>query len=383
MKIEVRWYHLVGLTVLIGFVGISLSWWLPGNSRDPIPPQIHTTQEGQETQEVAPLTPEDTVGADTPEGTPTGGLADVSPLFEGSISFEEAQKRYPDAHPVVAMFKSSFTEEQYRALSADPEMKRFLELTETAEFAAFLDTNPTRREKDEFGAKHGFISDPDRYQKAFRKEFPTGTPEDFEQEMRQNFAELFRDADMENNPIGEIMTRAPQFLSDPRNAAWVKGYFDRDDGLGEWAENIVTNLDANLRDASDPENLLPDVPTETLETGADTSNPETVDMEMEADPIDAFLEEQATDDTPEPPGNQPPSPIDVSQLLTDGTPLTDENMENLLREKITPQQVSPEKFNRALETLNRYGPKEGLQRLKNTDPQTAEYFQRLIEQKEP
>jgi len=51
---------------------------------------------------------------------------------------------------------------------------------------------------------------------------------------------------------------------------------------------------------------------------------------------------------------------------------TYENMETTLRE-----QFSPARFNRAMQTLDRYGPEEGLRRLKDADPEVAKQVERL------
>ena len=44
---------------------------------------------------------------------------------------------------------------------------------------------------------------------------------------------------------------------------------------------------------------------------------------------------------------------------------------------------SPERLNRAMETLNRYGPEEGLRRLQKDDPEIAKQIGRLIDRKPP
>lgn len=45
---------------------------------------------------------------------------------------------------------------------------------------------------------------------------------------------------------------------------------------------------------------------------------------------------------------------------------SEENFETALREHF-----SPERFRRAIQTLNQYGPKEGIRRLKKSDPEVA------------
>ena len=50
---------------------------------------------------------------------------------------------------------------------------------------------------------------------------------------------------------------------------------------------------------------------------------------------------------------------------------SEENFQKALR-----QRFSPERFNTAMQTLNRYGPEEGLRRLKASDPEVAKYIER-------
>ncbi len=54
--------------------------------------------------------------------------------------------------------------------------------------------------------------------------------------------------------------------------------------------------------------------------------------------------------------------------------VSDEGFENTLRRRF-----SPERFNAALQTLKRYGPKEGLRKLKEVDPEVAIHLERLIQ----
>ena len=48
-----------------------------------------------------------------------------------------------------------------------------------------------------------------------------------------------------------------------------------------------------------------------------------------------------------------------------------------LESKIS-EQFNPERYSKAMETLNRYGPEEGIRRLKETDPAVAEQIERLL-----
>ena len=65
----------------------------------------------------------------------------------------------------------------------------------------------------------------------------------------------------------------------------------------------------------------------------------------------------------------------LRQQLLPGLP-TEQSLEDALREKITPKPLTPERFNKAKQILQNYGPKEGLRRLAKEDPELAEYFRR-------
>ena len=56
---------------------------------------------------------------------------------------------------------------------------------------------------------------------------------------------------------------------------------------------------------------------------------------------------------------------------------TAEKLESKLSE-----QFNPERYSKAMETLNRYGPEEGIHRLKETDPAVAEQIERLLKKDE-
>jgi len=53
---------------------------------------------------------------------------------------------------------------------------------------------------------------------------------------------------------------------------------------------------------------------------------------------------------------------------------TYENMETTLRERF-----SPARFSRTMQTLDRYGPEEGLRRLKDADPEVAKQVVLLLQ----
>ncbi len=75
---------------------------------------------------------------------------------------------------------------------------------------------------------------------------------------------------------------------------------------------------------------------------------------------------------------QPPNLEDIENLSGIEIELpTAESLETSLRE-----QLSPERFTRAMSLLNRYGPEEGLQRLKETDPALASQIETQLQNRQ-
>ena len=56
-----------------------------------------------------------------------------------------------------------------------------------------------------------------------------------------------------------------------------------------------------------------------------------------------------------------------------------ENIETQLREQFNPNEFSDDRINSALETINRYGPEEGLRRLSKSDPKIAAQIQQKLQ----
>ena len=382
---KIKWYHLASLAVVLAVVGISFPLWTP------TPTSVNVSDIPQESISVPPVPQR--IRCYSSYGFFGRGseisTGNVSPVFSGIVPFDVARKNFPDAHPVVATFKSLFSDEERQAFFDTPEMKRFLQVLESPEYAEFITTQPTNRETDEFWAKHGFIQDPDRFQKAFRDAFPTGEPEDFELEMRQTFAENFRDADP-NNMTNEIINRAPKFLSDPRNRAWIDGYFDGENSdFGAWGENILKNLSANLPEASSPEDVI----LEDASLMESPSQDRTVDIPSETDThwepdvsTQQDVEKMLVETAAETPNSESlaPNVIDFNQHLTDDSLdalFAEDNLETLLNQRVNSKELSTEKVQRAMDVLNRYGPKEGLRKLRDSDPEVAKQIEGFIRQR--
>ena len=344
-NMKIRWYQPVILIIALGFLGMSVFWGF--------------TSQNKKSIQVTPIL--DTSTSSITYTSPDENVKNDVSLFSEAVSFEDARKMHPDAHPVVAMFKSIMDPHRDKLIS-NPDTKRMLEIIESSEYAEFITTKPTIRETDEFWAKHGFIQDPDRFIKAFRAEFPTGNPEDFEPEMRAKFAELFRDADMENNAITEISSRFPAFFDNPRNHAWIQGYFDRDGNFGDWGENILLNLNDNLpQEGNIKESALIENPSAN---GIDRLPNVNSAENSDARPVEKTRSDNGDD------SRGLDNRRDISTSIRRERASSD-SIETII-EEYDPGRFSRDPLDGDMDTLNRYGSQEDIDKRQESDPDLAD-----------
>ena len=218
-------------------------------------------------------------------------------------------------------------------------------------------------------------------EKNFRESFPTGDYADYEPMMRKELAELFLEFDLRPDVTDTQTAREytlavlSQFRSDWSNKVWMRGYFNGYDGDVDWAENIRRNAADIVAELTPADINTSPPPTEspfTLNTAdvveevGDTASLPNTNTEALSAPKDMSKVPQTIQETDE--GLVKQHIPDISGLPTEA------QLRNTLH-----QHFSPERLNRAMETLNRYGPKEGIRRLKESDPEAATRFERLIQ----
>ena len=207
-------------------------------------------------------------------------------------------------------------------------------------------------------------------EKNFREHFPTGDYADYEPIMRKKLAELFLELDLPVDGMDEQTGREytlavlNEFRSDWSQKIWMRGYFNGYDGDVAWADNIRQNAESIVAELTPVYVDTSPLPTESVftpntthvveETG-DTASP--LNTNAEAFPVFKDLAQmpqtiQRTE-----------AELAKQRILDIPEFLTKTQFQNTLR-----QHFSPERLNRALETLNQYGPKAGLHRLKASDP---------------
>ena len=221
----------------------------------------------------------------------------------------------------------------------------------------------------------------------FRQVFPTGEPEDYEPEMRLEMAKLFLAA----KPVDLTDPRAAhwqrlevysKFMTQgDKNYPWFAGRFDADlDGVLrresnpalEWvrdvqrnAASIVANAEATGASVTDTDtpasswdlsSVMESPPASHSETEVPTTPDTSGNVLMTDAEIEAAIEKSLTRQTPDILTNQQPdTPSEIQS-----------NLENNLK-----AQFSSERFKQAMDTLDRYGPEEGLRRLRENDPEVA------------
>ena len=288
----------------------------------------------------------------------------------GSESSEEAHG--PDA-PVS-------TEEEHLT----PEEKKLIEVVQGPDYEKFAETNPmSLREFSDFFQSQGVPVPANDMLDAFKKMAPEGSPEALEREMRAKLAAIYLAADIDAADIESGNKAAMDalndafitFLTDKQNVAWMMTHFEGDYfAAAEWTLDIVRDV-SGATDSATPSVFVVNN-TEILPEGVPADTVPSPEVAEERDPVEI-------------PGRE-----SADSVLTDqGSPVSPEQIERAADEAIEPpsmeqietqlrDQFSPERFSRAMETLRREGPEEGLRRIKSSDPEMAVVLERLLKNRE-
>ncbi len=199
---------------------------------------------------------------------------------------------------------------------------------------------------------------------------PGKDPVDDDEVMAKRIGERLKTAD----PVYGIM----EIMQDREIALWMSARFKGDQAaMSEWLMPVMkgavsagsANSPSAPMDFEFPDRFLSDSPSD--EPGVQ------VPVEPEpslSNPIPtSVLEEFAAPDTETNSASAPT--VEPEKILTELSPEppalpTEEELETALRERF-----SPERFERAMTTLERYGPQEGLRRLRDVDPEIAKQME--------
>ena len=277
------------------------------------------------------------------------------------------------------------------AKNPHPMQKRWLAYVESKEGRAFFDSFPTTDEWFEKSKSFGFFDSPAlraARDRLYRTHFPTGTVDENEAIIR----DIMRDAilEYEHHKEAEPSQDRNSFvlmdlLGEDKYVAWIEKKFGSQppSASQEWVHSTFEDVRLAEREKY--------LASQRNDTTAST-NDFTPESEIEDPPADGqipantrnvsenilTIEDMLSDDA-----NTQQAGIET---LTPTSPESPERPTFKSLETALRSQLSPDRFNRAMKTLNQYGPQEGLRRLKSSDPEVAKQVERLLpkpqEQKE-
>lgn len=314
--------------------------------------------------------------------------------FPDTLSDDEKPLTRKDR--VVQRAKSALMSRLSAVQRANPSMQKMLEIMDSPEFLDLLEKDLTERQWNDFMESQG-VEVIREYPGLFRKVVPEIGLADYEQQVSLKFAELFVAAEPVDltDPIAAADQRSSVFLElgkeltqiDMAALAWFIERFGEDrDGAFQWdavnnpAFVWMTNIQQNAAS----------IVQAAEQTQRDVLNASTPSWDMSVVMESPSVSSDAT--TGESPSISPPATdaLDRSAIpkpetdaaatpapgLT-GAPQTPTNLPTVEGLEVSlKEQFSSERFDRAMSTLERYGPEEGLRRLRESDPEIAKQVEK-------
>ena len=207
----------------------------------------------------------------------------------------------------------------------------------------------------------------------FQKYFPDGGEyADYERLMRQRVAEIALE-----DPTRTTTQVLSRFNDDFANLVWSRGHFNGYEGEYEWGDNIRQNA---ARIVAEPTPW--DVDTSPAATDAESLDDTRTTDDGAEENADTLPPPRAAAPSLEKVERIPQSDAEIEAALTEELlPTAPERPTDVTLEKALRSQFSPQRFTRAIQLLNQYGPEEGLRRLKAADPEVAAQVERLLQRK--
>ncbi len=293
------------------------------------------------------------------------------------------------------MFKSLLSEEQF----ANPHFQKMLEVMDSPEFAE-LPMPPSIRQWNDLLESKGIPVTRGR-PGVFTKQPPFISLDDYEPIVRQGMAELFlaqEPVDM-TDPEAALSLRVKIFgnldnvVANGRRWFWERFGEDWDgifrvEGMENnraviWLNDIQQNAASIVAAAEQARSGALEASAPSWDLSSVMESPPVFPDEMEGNRPGMVVPSIDTDEQYDTEKRTAATPmVDPEKGVTDVLPTlpeapTGEEVETALRE-----QFSSERFDRAMSTLERYGPEEGLRRLKESDPEVAEQVERHRNRKE-
>lgn len=350
------------------FIVIGAASFLYFSQRETKPPEVKKVYKATTPSQTPAFT-----GHSTSEHTHTHTESHTHPTEPYAALLGES----PGDH-LARIMKEAFGE------TTSPKIQRYLAFLESKEGRAFVDSFPSVEEFIAIQKRFGFFQesplDNAIIERKYREHFPTGGVDENEPIIRNLIAEAILDAELhkeENPDTHRTRDVRLHLLSEEKVMSWLfKKVGTVPLQTSRWLKPVVEEIRLAEREKflaagepAEPSQLTdatePAQPLELKEEDGLPSGDAFSTSELERAPqSDAELERKLTELLT----SDPPDPLELP---------TEENSETTIREHF-----SPERFNRAMQTLSRHGPEEGLRKLKETDPELAQHIERLTKRKQ-
>lgn len=278
----------------------------------------------------------------------------------------DVSERAPLRNRIVSVLTRSDLKEQIKEGATDGKMPE--PLTSISKFQEYLVEQGMTEYKDLDLTNH--------YQKVFQKYFPGKVPSDMDTEMKAQLIENILEMGYEAGPVA--------FRNVPENTVWLVARFDpMGEELGRWTDLVLAD-DFGAT-------ATPDEIAVSSSRQATVNSPSPKDIELpipltqSPPPVEGLLEDQDPMETAEkndPVNLQPTDRMAAEAARAEATLikwLNAQDWDDVLSEEIGDPRFTPQQLDSALEIINRYGPEEGLRRIKESDPAVTKHLERLIE----
>ncbi|MCG9132722.1 hypothetical protein J5I95_13675 [Candidatus Poribacteria bacterium] len=275
----------------------------------------------------------------------------------------------PQGELLTEALRDVFTAEEL----ASPEGQKLVETLQSPAYETFIAGEiGSIGDYFDFFEAQGVNVDKEEILALFKASAPLGSATTLQRQMRSELSVLFREHSIEvgtNAGLNVLRDVITEFLSDDAHLSWMMTHFDGDFmKFGQWVTEVLRN---------------PTPPGEETPTVVDSrrvprSRRDVTDTEggmpsLDAADMDATPHRESPDET----RTENDTVSDVKRINTSVSETPELPSEERLGIALG-DRFSPQRFNRALQILNQYGPQEGLRRLKNTDPEFAKQVEPLL-----
>ena len=206
------------------------------------------------------------------------------------------------------------------------------------------------------------------FQDLFQKHHPGKKPSDLDPEMSQRLIDMIQEFGYEKG--------RKKFLQTREVGIWAAARFnllsDNQESITAWVDDVYTSDWADTEYTHDSVSPPPVVSQDPL--ASDTSMPATLDTPEHGPMTDASIKEPGTVKFDTSPIREKSLTPQRNEPFPNERPDTPSEIQGSLQ-TILKSQFSKERFERAMSTLERYGPEEGLRRLRAQDPDVAKQIE--------